>query len=54
MELLWEQVEGEGKTGSYWRTSRARVPGGWLVRTDWSTEGGPGLTFVPDPKHEWK
>lgn len=27
---------------------RYPVPGGWLV------EGGRELTFLPDPKHEWK
>jgi hypothetical protein len=30
---------------------RAKVPGGWLVRT--STFEGPAMTFVPDPTHAW-
>lgn len=33
---------------------RARVPGGWLV---FVSKPGPsglgGVTFYPDPKHEW-
>jgi hypothetical protein len=31
--------------------ARAKIPGGWLV----VAEKGPGtgLTFVPDPNHEW-
>ncbi len=30
---------------------RAEVPGGWLVRCTELRRSG--LTFVPDPKHEW-
>ena len=30
------------------RYRRARIPGGWLV-----TIRDEGITFVPDPKHEW-
>ncbi len=30
------------------RIRRARIPGGWLV-----TIRDEGITFVPDPKHEW-
>lgn len=30
--------------------SRARVPGGWLVRLGWREVAG---TFVPDPTHSW-
>ena len=45
--LYWEEVENEGlKTPHF--LIRAKVPGGWLVKT------GSGLTFLPDPKHEWK
>lgn len=31
---------------------RARVPGGWLVLTGGSA-GMSGVTFYPDPRHEW-
>ncbi|MBI1741470.1 hypothetical protein HYR54_00185 [Candidatus Acetothermia bacterium] len=30
------------------RIRRAKIPGGWLV-----TIRDEGVTFVPDPKHEW-
>ena len=30
------------------RIRRAKVPGGWLV-----TIRDEGITFVPDPSHEW-
>lgn len=35
---------------------RAKVPGGWLVtscNSKASASPGSGLTFVPDPNHEW-
>ena len=31
---------------------RARVVGGWLVLAS-GVEGMSGLTFYPDPNHEW-
>jgi hypothetical protein len=31
---------------------RAKVPGGWLVVTS-SGHGLSGITFYPDPRHEW-
>ena len=30
------------------RIRRAKIPGGWLV-----TIRDEGITFVPDPRHEW-
>ena len=30
------------------RVRRAKIPGGWLV-----TIRDEGITFVPDPMHEW-
>ena len=30
---------------------RAKIPGGWLVRS--STFEGPAMAFVPDPNHAW-
>ena len=32
---------------------RARVPGGWLVLVGHHA-GFHGVTFYPDPKHQWK
>jgi hypothetical protein len=48
-KLVWEMIEAEP---SYRQIERAKVPGGWLVRM--SVGDGGGITFVPDPKHEWK
>jgi hypothetical protein len=45
--LYWEEVENEGTRVPHFLI-RAKVPGGWLVKT------GSGLTFLPDPNHEWK
>ncbi|MGO9228805.1 MAG: hypothetical protein ACLQKA_06285 [Bryobacteraceae bacterium] len=40
--LKFEPLE----AGDY-SVARAKVPGGWLV------VGGNGVTFYPDPKHQW-
>ena len=56
----------EGRSLGYLRTmERAKVFGGWLVRSTLSdhyaiekfgvAQGtGSGLTFVPDPSHQWR
>jgi len=44
-KLYWEQVESE--TGG--RVYRTWLPDGWLISQD-----AIGLTFYPDPEHEWK
>lgn len=53
--LIWELVRSEGV--SELRTHRAKVAGGWLVSVENRLRGtvnGVGVTFYPDPKHEWK
>jgi hypothetical protein len=50
--IVWERIEQEKNYLQAPELTRARVPGGWLVRFKNSDTGGP--TFVPDPKHEWK
>jgi hypothetical protein len=45
--LKWEKVE-NNDDGT--RVLRAKVPGGWLVMSQFS---GTGLTFYPDPDHSW-
>jgi len=41
-KLQWEQTPSNGPL-----TLRTKVPGGWLVAV------GSGVTFYPDPGHEW-
>lgn len=54
-ELKWETI---GVPPAPWGTRslfRTKVPGGWLVilfAEDQSGTGG-GVTFIPDPNHEW-
>lgn len=53
--LQWELVRSEGATEL--RTMRAKVSGGWLVTVENRLRGainGMGVTFYPDPNHEWK
>jgi len=48
-KLAWERIEAEP---SYRKIERAKVPGGWLIRMEVGESGG--ITFVPDPNHEWE
>lgn len=52
MALQWEEIEGERGVN---RVERTKVPGGWLVRWHYDDYQFPwaGMTFVPDPDHEW-
>jgi len=65
VKIKWENIEIEHQNPQYkpsdheymlnaqiYNARRAKVPGGWLVISD--TDGGRSMTFVPDPKHEWK
>ena len=59
-KVEWEQINGAFNLGLVEQTSRARVQGGWLVRTivgQWDAgreiyEGQPAVAicFVPDDK----
>jgi hypothetical protein len=42
ISLFWEDLKSDV------RTRRAKLPGGWLVAVT-----GFGLTFYPDPEHQW-
>jgi hypothetical protein len=54
--IIWEELEksylvnGQIKPSLY-PIRRAKVPGGWLVRT--SSAEGAGICFYPDPQHKW-
>jgi len=47
--IVWEDVKSEGC--SKLSIFRAKVPSGWLVLVHQADV--EGLTFYPDPKHEW-
>lgn len=48
--LVFEKVSTKGFRLEFVddRIRRARIPGGWLV-----TIRDEGITFVPDPMHQW-
>jgi hypothetical protein len=50
MALVSDKVEWEEVPTKRLYVYRLRVQGGWLV---YATLGGGGLTFFPDPDHEW-
>ena len=52
-ETLNTKREDEGILDSKYLTERAKVPGGWLVISQFHIGGAHGLAFLPDPKHEW-
>ena len=56
MVLKWEEVKSEaakkGKAADYVPSvMRAKVPGGWFVRTYLGVAGS--AFFYPDPEHAW-
>jgi hypothetical protein len=55
--LRWETLktlrEEDGLLDSKYSTERSRVPGGWLVLSQFHIGGAHGLTLLPDPRHEW-
>jgi hypothetical protein len=50
-EVEWEALRSTGEGPQYIR--RAKVFGGWLVETSSMSTGAGGLTFMPDPGHQW-
>ena len=52
--LVWEKLKSSRKGGGIftlnWNVHRTKVPGGWLVLV---IHNATGLTFYPDPEHEW-
>ena len=52
MSLNWVKTGDKLDGGSVLSiTVRAKIPGGWLVKPSFGSGGG--ITFVPDPNHEW-
>ncbi len=54
--LAWYEVE-QDTAISHWNPGwifRAHIPGGWLVVKGVGGTPSGGITFVPDPDHEWR
>ena len=55
--LRWETLnttrQEDGLLDSSYITERAKVPGGWLVMSQFHIGGAHGLVFLPDPTHKW-
>lgn len=54
----WEKLEEKSEDGVYWfATYRAKVFGGWIVRTFDLTHvtntTSESMVFVPDHNHQW-
>ncbi len=45
--------EENGILNSEYLVERAKVPGRWLVLSQFLVGGAHGLVLLPDPKHEW-
>lgn len=52
-ELLHTKRDEDGFLDSKYMTERAKVPGGWLVISQFKIGSAHGLVFLPDPNHEW-
>lgn len=53
-KIVWEELENENDPIIH--IFRAKIPGGWLLNLKESTSSrgaAIGLTFIPDPNHEW-
>ncbi len=49
-KVHWEHLQTDASDLFMYRT---RIPGGWLIYVGDTGAGGGGVTFFPDPKHEW-
>lgn len=52
LKIVWEDLRQEG-SWSAGHITRAKVPGGWLVRILHGHQID-NIIFIPDPNHEWK
>lgn len=52
-ELLKVHRELAGLLDSSYLAERAKVPGGWLVISQFRIGAAHGLVFLPDPNHAW-
>jgi hypothetical protein len=52
-ELLHTSRQAGGLLHSDYLVERAKVPGGWLVISQFKIGPAHGLAFLPDPDHKW-
>jgi hypothetical protein len=52
--LEWEFIKTAKKGCGPQYLYRAKVIGGWLLESENYTASLGGLTFLPDPNHEWQ
>jgi hypothetical protein len=52
-ELLATKREADGFLDSDYMLERAKVPGRWLVLSQFKIGSAHGLVFLPDPEHRW-
>lgn len=55
--LNWESLttkrDRDGIFDSNYIAERAKVPGGWLVISQFHVGASHGMVFLPDPAHLW-
>ena len=49
--VVWQELKNEGGPKFAYRS---KVPGGWLVSVGVNTQVIAGVTFMPDPNHQWE
>ncbi len=58
MKFDWEKIKYVGTPNEFDLTNRAKVFGGWLVRTIYHDSNKnvrtDSLVFIPDANHDWK
>ncbi|MDV3353448.1 hypothetical protein D0962_13125 [Leptolyngbyaceae cyanobacterium CCMR0082] len=52
-DFIWEKLDCKNQPIGGLGAWRAKVPGGWLVAIRCGGGEGSGITFYPDPNHEW-
>ncbi|NEO23205.1 MULTISPECIES: hypothetical protein [unclassified Moorena] len=52
-ELVWEKLNCKNQPIGGLGVWRTKVPGGWLVAIRSTNGSGSGVTFYPDPTHQW-
>ncbi|WP_071789104.1 hypothetical protein [Leptolyngbya sp. Heron Island J] len=52
-EFTWEKLYCKGQPLGGLGVWRAKVPGGWIIAIRCGGSEGGGVTFYPDPHHQW-